>query len=289
MRRPWWRHEACLVVFGALVAAGIALPSTAVANEGPVEGASDPPAPSPPGPSSAIVDGEQPAASHAAAPAAPATDGEAPRAQPRVAPRIHLPPRDEDDVPSWVRHPGNALTIDLGAFFGGADLASTEDANGNTIGTISLGSGVLFSIGGMVTPLWIGDAAGFGLGAFAGVKYDSLSARNGSVSMSRFPVGATVHLLLHIDDRWWLFLRGGIQKEFGISISGTGDLAASGELEGSLSEFGEGGFYWVAPAGERRLAFVLTFRYGAARDSIPGTSFDASSGGLIFAMHYNFI
>ena len=72
--------------------------------------------------------------------------------------------------------------------------------------------GLLFSVGGLVTPLWIGDSVGFGVGAFAGVKYHSLGAKNGSVSMTRFPLGAALHVLLHIDDRWWLFFREGSRR-----------------------------------------------------------------------------
>lgn len=206
-----------------------------------------------------------------------------------MTPRIHLPPQQEVSRRSWLRHPGNALTFDLGFFFGGADLASTIDANGNTVGTLSLGSGVQFTIGGMVTPLWIGDSVGFGLGVFAGVKADSLSADNGSVWMSRFPVGAALHVLLDLNERWWLFFRGGFQKELNISISGDPDLIGSANPQGSLGGFGEGGFYLIAPIGENHTAFVLTFRYGTARDRFGGTRLDANSGGIIVAVHYNFI
>src|SRR5437868_11940060 len=78
---------------------------------------------------------------------------------------------DEERVnpnPTWVYHPGNAVTFDVGLFGGGADLASSKASNGSTIDTISFGSGTEVTIGGMVTPLWIGEYAGFGAGGFAG-------------------------------------------------------------------------------------------------------------------------
>jgi hypothetical protein len=235
-----------------------------------------PPNPPPPFP-------EEDAAPSVAAPAAASatTGGE--------APRIYLPPQEESAHRPWLRHPGNALTFDLGYFFGGADLAITVDTNGNTVKTLSLGSGVLFTVGGLVTPLWIGDSVGFGVGAFAGVKADSLSADNGSIWMSRFPVGGALHVLLHLHEPWWLFFQGGFQKELDISISGDATLTGGAHPQGSLGGFGEGGFYLIAPLGERHTAFALTFRYGIARDTFGGVSREANSGGIVLAVHYNFI
>ncbi len=278
MRGMRWGHEACLGAFALVVSLSIAAP--AAASPAPARSDND------------LSPADSPAAAPPAVPPAtpaPAPDAETPRQGPGLAPRIHVPPPEEETVPSWFRHPGTGLTFELGFFLGGADLASAVDTNGNTVGTIGLGSGLLFSIGGIVTPLWIGDSAGFGVGAFAGVKYDSLSAKNGGVSLTRFPLGAALHLLIHVDDRWWLFFRGGLQKEYGIDISGSGDLAGSGAPVGSLGGFGEGGVYWIPRASEDHTALVVTFRYGRAHDSGGGMTYDASSGGIILALHYNFI
>ena len=79
----------------------------------------------------------------------------------------------------------------------GAELADTQTLNGTTIETLSLGSGLSASIGVMLTPLWFGEHAGFGAGGFAGVKYDGLdNGPGGSVTMTRFPVGGALHVLL---------------------------------------------------------------------------------------------
>jgi hypothetical protein len=136
----------------------------------------------------------------------------------------------------------------------------------------------------MVTPLWIGEYAGFGAGGFAGVKYDWLDASTGSVSIARFPLGVAAHVLLHIDGGEWLVLRGGLQKEFGVSVSGDNNLAGNGGLQGSLGGFGEGGFYGVFRGGVlSHLAVSVTFRYSVSHDTVAGARFDANSAGFIFA------
>jgi hypothetical protein len=272
------------VLAGLAIVVGVATASRAFAAPAPARADGDLPPADPPDST-----GEAPPPALEPVAPVPASDDEASRAQPDATPQIQLPPQAAGAHRPWLRHPGNAVTFDLGFFYGGADFASAVDANGNTVGTLSLGSGVLFTIGGIVTPLWIGDSVGFGLGAFAGVKADSLSGDNGSVWMSRFPVGAALHVLLDINLRWWLFFRGGFQKELDINISGDATLTAGAHPQGSLGSFGEGGVYLIAPIGENHTAFVLTFRYGTARDTIGATSLDANSGGIIVAVHYNFL
>lgn len=207
---------------------------------------------------------------------------------------IAAPARADDEervstVPSWIRHPGNGLTVDLGLFDGGTDIATTKAANGATVGTITFGSGSQVSIGGMVTPLWIGEYAGFGASAFAAIKYDWLDISGGTVSITRFPLGVAAHVLLHIDRQSWLFFRGGLQKELGVSVSGDSDLGGQADLQGSLGGFGEGGYYGSLDPLAKHLAWSLTFRYSVSHDTIGGTSFSASNGGVILAVHYNFI
>ncbi len=151
---------------------------------------------------------------------------------------------------------------------------------------MSGGLGVLASVGVMLTPLWVGDGVGFGLDAFASVKYDSLGDSGNSVSLTRYPLGLGAHLLLHLDDRWWFILRGGLIKETGISLSASGYPDAG--LTGSLGGFGEGGFYYIPHFGDDHLAFVFTFRYSASSDSANGATISANSGGVIWALHLNF-
>jgi hypothetical protein len=218
------------------------------------------------------------------------TDGETPRARPRVAPRIHVPPPQEgpqeEEVDEWLRHPGSGVMFDFGGFGGGADLATAQLSDG-TNETLSAGGGVFFSIGGLLTPVWIGDAVGFGLGGYAGVKYQSIGGSNGHLSLNRFPLGVGAHSLIRLSERWFLFLRGGIQKEVGGSLSGDGDVSGSQDLTTSLGVLAEGGFYYVSKAADNHMAALLTFRYTTGQDSANGQTVEANSAGIVLGIHYN--
>lgn len=184
----------------------------------------------------------------------------------------------------WLRHPGSGLTFDFGGFDGGTDLATASFSDGSSE-TLSGGTGVFASVGAIWTPLWLGDAVGFGVGGYLGVKYYSVGDSVSSISLTRYPIGGGAHVLLRIGDRWFLFLRGGLQKEFGVSLSADGYGSAS--LNGSLAGLGEGGFYYVTTMSEDRLAMLFSFRYTGGRDSANGASFAADSAGVIWAIHYN--
>ena len=142
-------------------------------------------------------------------------------------------------------------------------------------------------MGGLWTPIWLGDELGLGVGGYVGVKYQTVGGSNSNLSLTRFPLGVAAHALLRISERWFLLLRGGIQKEYGISISGGGDMSGSADLDGSLGPLGEGGFYYVTHVGEDRMAVALTFRYTSAHDSVGGMTFGANSAGGLLAIHYN--
>jgi hypothetical protein len=153
--------------------------------------------------------------------------------------------------------------------------------------TLSAGSGVFLSIGGIWTPLWIGDELGLGVGGYLGLKYDSIGGSNASLSLTRFPIGFAAHALIRLSERWFFLIRGGVQKEYGVSLSGSGGVSGSADLDGSLGGLGEGGFYYVTHLGEDHTAVVITFRYTSGHDSANGASVDASSAGGIIALHYN--
>lgn len=212
-----------------------------------------------------------------------AVDSEAPR-RGRPLRATYASREAGEPKPRWLRHPGNGLMFDFGVFLGGTDLATATFTDGST-STVSGGSGILLSAGLMLTPLWVGDGAGFGLDAFASVKYDSVGTSGNSVSITRYPLGLGAHALFQIDDRWWFILRGGIIKETGITLSADGYGDAS--LSGSLGGFGEGGVYYVLHAGDDHVAFVFTFRYSGSSDSANGAKISANSGGVIWALHIN--
>ena len=44
-------------------------------------------------------------------------------------------------------------------------------------------------MGGLWTPIWIGDAIGFGVGGYAGLKYQNIGGTNENLSLTRFRWG----------------------------------------------------------------------------------------------------
>ena len=90
--------------------------------------------------------------------------------------------------------PGSGLTAGVGFCFGGESLYTVSFLNAPDR-NLNAGRGVLVTVGGLWTPLWIDDQFGFGAGASAGWKYDSIEASNGAVSLTRFPLTATAHSL----------------------------------------------------------------------------------------------
>jgi hypothetical protein len=217
--------------------------------------------------------------------AVPARDDDAPRFErPR---RVDLSGAGAfESAPAWVHHPGNSFVFEIGAFFGGTDLVTADLSDGSSE-TLSAGQGLGISLGGMWTPLWAADAAGFGLGFDAGVIYDSVGGSNASVSFTRFPIGLTAHTLLRLDDRWLWMFKAGIRKELDIGLSGAGD-ADSVPITGDLGVLGEAGIYYVLSSGDQHGATSFTIRYTASHDSIGGASVSASNIGLVWTTYYNF-
>ena len=144
---------------------------------------------------------------------------------------------------------------------------------------------MLVTAGGLWTPLWIEDQFGFGAGASAGWKFDSIEAANGSISLTRFPLSATVHGLILINSQWFALVAGGLTKEVGGKVSGTGFAAsASSTFTSSLGLLGEGALYHRV--GQATLGAAL--RYSKSQDLYQDVEFDASSLGIIASAQYNF-
>jgi hypothetical protein len=120
------------------------------------------------------------------------------------------------------------------------------------------------------------------LGGSLGYKENSIKASNGSVTLSRYPLVAALHAIVPVTDGWLLLLRGGIQSDSGVSISGPGVVdMATVQLNSELGFLGEGGFYWPLT---QHLAGSLAFRYTNLRYSFEGTSLSANSVGLVWTL-----
>jgi hypothetical protein len=180
--------------------------------------------------------------------------------------------------------PGSGLTAGVGFFFGGESLYKVTfiDAPDRNL---NAGRGVLVTVGGLWTPLWIDDQFGFGAGASASWKYDSIEASNGSVSLTRFPLSATVHSLIRIDKLWFTLISGGLTKELGGEVSGRGFAAAANDtFTSTLGLVGEGAVYHaVGPA-----TLGAALRYSTSHVWFQESKVDASSLGIIASAQYNF-
>jgi hypothetical protein len=120
--------------------------------------------------------------------------------------------------PGRRRSPGSGLSLTLGAAFGGADFVKATDSDGNH--ALSAGSGAMLGIGGMLTPLWVGERVGFGLGLDGAIKYNRLSAAEGRASLTRYPVTLTAHVLTNVSAGiHYLIIKGGVTRDFGVNYS----------------------------------------------------------------------
>lgn len=206
----------------------------------------------------------------------------APRLEQKLGPAsLPVPPRP---LLRDLKLPGTGLTAGVGFFGGGDSLYRVEFDNGRDQ-VLTAGRGVLATIGALWTPLWIDDQFGFGAGASMGWKYDSITASNGEVWLTRFPLTATVHTLIRLSKRWFALLSGGLGKEVGGKISGSGLAAeANHTFTSTLGLLGEGALYCTL--GHATLGAAL--RRSSSKDRLGGAVVDASSLGVIAASHYTF-
>jgi len=219
-----------------------------------------------------------------------ATDREDPTVPTRrPAPRRGGPWPDAEEParPKQIRNPLWGLVFELGIGGGGDDLVKVSLSDGSDQ-TLSAGDGVAVSVGLMVTPLWVGDSLGVGVSGTFGYKGWSVGGSNGDISLSRFPLTAAVHVLPRISPMWLLLVRGGIDKEVGVSLSGSGVAAgAHADLNAGLGGFGEMGFYKILETPEQRGAWSLTFRYTKLTYSANGATADAQNFMLFSTLYFN--
>jgi hypothetical protein len=183
-----------------------------------------------------------------------------------------------------VDHPGTGIGFGAGFALGGEKLATVTFSNGST-DDLRAGEGFIADLEGAVTPLWSGDSVGFGAGGAVGVKYRSIDAANGSISLLRFPVLAFVQMLAPTGERGSFLLRVGVQRDlathFGVSASGT---EGGADLSSSNGFVGEVGAWYQMNAGA---AMVVTVRFTSIHYAVGGSNVDATSGGLVLGVLFD--
>lgn len=189
----------------------------------------------------------------------------------------------DDEEPARRRaQPIAAFRLGLGLAGGGDDLIEATYTNGNT-DTLSAGSGVSFTLGASLTPLWIADAIGFGLGGSFGYKVDSIDASNGSIELSRVPIDVWMQSLVRVSPRWFISLAWGPHKDLDIGLSGSGlasDLRATFDCSwGWMAEIG------VLNWSSQYVGGGVAFRYTKVQYLYDGVGLNAESFGLELSLH----
>jgi hypothetical protein len=172
----------------------------------------------------------------------------------------------------------------LGGDIGGDNLVSASMSNGDDQ-SLDAGSGMYATIGASLTPLWLGDVVGFGVGSRIGIKYDSIDAKNGSVHLTRYPFSLWIHTYLRISERWYLNVAGGGHKELSPGLSGDGVAAdVQADFQSPWGWMGEGGFVF---AETWHTAVGFSLRYTKISYTIAGHALDASNIGFGLTLYLN--
>jgi hypothetical protein len=193
-------------------------------------------------------------------------------------------PRPSAAVLPHSPHPGTGFFAALGGDIGGANIFTATMMSGDSE-KLDAGTGVFGAMGASVTPLWLGDKVGFGVGGRLGVKYDSIDAKNGSVHLTSYPLSLWIHSYLAVSERWYLSFAGGAHKELSPGLSGDG--VASGVQRDYNSPWG-----WLVDVGvifaeTWHTALGFSLRYTSMRYTVAGYELDASNIGLGLTFYVN--
>jgi hypothetical protein len=173
---------------------------------------------------------------------------------------------------------GTGLGVEFGMGGGGDDLVTATYTDGHQA-KMSAGGLLVLALHAEWTPIRTRERHGFGLGLSAGVKYNGLSADNGSVKFLRYPVIASAHALLHVKQKYFFLARAGLEKDFAPALSGDGlGVGMNASFTSSLGAMGEMGVYWQA---NRKLGCDVKVRYTHIKYSYGSGSVDGSSLALL--------
>jgi hypothetical protein len=221
-------------------------------------------------------------------PVRPAVDDETPRAQrpvvddetPRVRPRVY---GDARSVPRPTVRPGSGFGVEAGVAFGGEELVRVDFANGASK-SIHAGDGVFVLATGSWTGLWIEEFLGIGVAASAGVKVEQVSASNGHIRFTRFPVAVALQVLVQTSERWFVLVRSGLVQDVGGNLSGDG-LASNLNVDfgGGAGTFGDFGLFRAVGHG----GFALLVRYTLLDYKVNSMTVGGDSVALAFGWYYS--
>jgi hypothetical protein len=206
------------------------------------------------------------------------------REQPRRAARSGELSSDASAAVPSGRRPGTGFSLFTGFALGGDDFVKATSTNGNDQ-SLSAGQGFVLGIGAMATPFWPADTIGFGVGIDGSLKYDGIDASNGSASITRFPVALSAHLLTNGSggDHYFM-LKGGIERDFGVSYSASGFDSLNASVPGTWGPLGAVGYY---KRSNDSFAWDLMGFFALTKHVAPGGNINADSFGLTVGVHWN--
>jgi len=200
----------------------------------------------------------------------PSVDREAPRGTAATAPRAFQPTYD--------------ISAELGFFQGGEELV-TATSNTGSSETLGAGDGLLVGLGARVTPLWLADTVGLGVGGGAGFKVWQIGSANGSSgnsSIFKWVLTATGHVMFSVQPTWLLVLQGGIERDSGIdwSVNGSSTGVPFRSRTGFVGDLG------LQHALSDNLSLAGSFRFTLLDYDVGDQSVGANSFGATFSVHY---
>jgi hypothetical protein len=213
-------------------------------------------------------------------------DREAPQRRASVTPPH--PPHSlyiDDAKINALELPRGMIGLRVGLAFGGDNLAHATSTAGSKV-SLNAGGGVILALEGMVTPIWIAETVGLGVTGEIGVKYDSLDADNGSISLLRWPMYLGAHALIRASNRVYLRLGGGVEKHAGVHLELSGQIGTgSADFTSSLGGAGEVG---ICVRSNSNFVWDFGLRYTAVKYSAGGGTLNANNGSVSTAVGYAF-
>ena len=214
----------------------------------------------------------------------PAAAPEPPPAALAAPPPAAVPAPGEPTAATEPPHTtGNGIYVRFGAAVGGDNLVKVNLNDGNQK-TLDAGAGALAALGLRVTPLWLKGTIGFGAGGELGWKGSHISASNGDVTLTRYPLLLLAHGMARVSDHAYVLVAGGIEKQLGVHMSGSGfggglDVPFTSRLGGT----GEVALLYAETA---NLAFDFTLRLSRLTYEYQGQPFDANSVGFAIGGYF---
>ena len=201
----------------------------------------------------------------------PTVDAEAPRAPVRAGATLPPPFRSTLDI-----------AAELGFFQGGEELVTATTGNGMSE-TLGAGDGLLLGLGARVTPLWLADRVGFGVGGGAGFKVWQVGGNGANSMIFKWVLTTSGHVAFSVQPTWLIVLQGGVEKDFGIdwSINGTSTGVPLQSRTGFVGDVG------LQHALSDNMSFVASFRFTILDYAVEDVTVGANSFGATVSLHYS--